>query len=143
MKINITISLDEDLIYKLKLESNYSNVVNECVRSFYDDKSTENLQILSKKLAEIEQKARVIKRSKIEINKKIKKVKEKESRILNLVKGINKKALDLLIECRSVAVLKAHYNANRPSDPRAYDLQRHRWIDLKKAYEELKGGNKI
>lgn len=140
MKINITISLDEDIVNRVKQENNYSQMINEQLRTYYDDKNTENLAILNKKLAEIEKKAREIKRNKMEINKKIKKVKEKESRILNLVSGISKNGLALMMECSSSAVLKAHHTANRPSDPRAYDLQKHNWIDIKKAYQEMKGG---
>ena len=142
MKINITLSLDEDVVYWLKEKTNYSKLANDIILEYIEGEQGQNIQKLSANLAKIKQNIKIERRKASEIDKKIKKIKEKESKILKLVTGIDKNALSLMMECSSSAVLKAHYQANRPSDPRAYGLQKHPWLKVKQAYEEMKGGGK-
>ena len=84
MKAIITISLDTELIKKLKAESNYSDVINEQMKGYYDVKQIDNLEILNEKLAEIKQnlkisrkKRRIIEESIAKITKKHKLFKKK------------------------------------------------------------------
>jgi len=78
MKSTLTLSLDTEIILKLKQENNYSDVVNEQMKAFYNADSIEKIPILKQNLAEIKQ---ILKKNRIrqrDINKKIKQIAEKE-----------------------------------------------------------------
>jgi len=55
MKNNITISLDDEIVRKLKAESNYSDVVNEQLKGYYAVKTCENEEILRTNLTKTKQ----------------------------------------------------------------------------------------
>ena len=54
-KQNLTISLDQELVEKLKEETNYSDVINEQMKGFYAVKSCENVEVLKLNLAKTKQ----------------------------------------------------------------------------------------
>lgn len=78
MKATLTLSLDVELINRLKQESNYSELVNEQMTTYYQAANSENKRILKQNLAEIKQKTKELNKKKREIEKKIIKVEEKE-----------------------------------------------------------------
>ncbi len=53
MKINLTISLDEAIVYKLKAQNNYSNVVNDQLLRYFEGFDEMNLARLKEKQAKI------------------------------------------------------------------------------------------
>ena len=55
MKTNITISLDSEIVRRLKAETNYSDLINEQMKGFYSVKTCENEQILKTNLAKTKQ----------------------------------------------------------------------------------------
>lgn len=98
MKAIITISLDTELIKKLKAEKNYSDVINEQMKGYYDVKQVDNLEILNEKLAEIKQnlkfsrkKRRVIEETIAKITKKHKLFKKKLLSRSKMIEEIRKR----------------------------------------------------
>ena len=77
MKAIITISLDTELIKKLKAESNYSDVINEQMKGYYDVKQIDNLEILNTKLAEIKQNLKISRKKRRDIEDNIAKITKK------------------------------------------------------------------
>ena len=55
MKAIITISLDTEIIKKLKAETNYSDVINEQLKGYYAVKTCENVEILKTNLTKTKQ----------------------------------------------------------------------------------------
>jgi len=55
MKNNITISIDSEIVRKLKEESNYSDVINEQMKGYYAVKTCENVKLLKINLAKTKQ----------------------------------------------------------------------------------------
>lgn len=53
MKATLTISLDTDLIEKLRKENNYSDLINKEMKAYYDVETIKNLKDLKKKQVEI------------------------------------------------------------------------------------------
>lgn len=87
MKQRLDISFDQEIVDKLQREKNYSGLVNEVVKNYYDAGSIENLQILNKNLQETKQIIKEKNKKKREIEAKIAKIKEKEAFILEKVKS--------------------------------------------------------
>lgn len=136
MKINITLSLDESVVYWLKGQNNYSNVANEALKDQIDADSDTNLQKLSKILEETKQ---IIKKTRAKervLKQKIEKVKQKESRILKLYNSVPAKVLQDIQSFKNLTVitLRNRYDAIYKKN---YDIK---WMDLKKVFEEVKGG---
>jgi GTP-binding protein EngB required for normal cell division len=86
MKSTITISLDTEIIEKLKGEDNYSEVINEEMKAHYIYGNDISLQVLVKKRSEIKQLLKESRKNLQIINKKIDKVKEKEKETLEKIK---------------------------------------------------------
>ena len=78
MKSIITISLDIEIIKLLKAESNYSDVINEQMKGFYDVKKVENLEILNQKLTEIKQNSKILRKKRRIIEENIAKIDKKQ-----------------------------------------------------------------
>jgi len=78
MKSIITISLDQEIIKFLKEETNYSDVINEELKARYTLKKIENLEILNKKLAEIKQNSKILRKKRRIIEENIAKITQKE-----------------------------------------------------------------
>ncbi|MBR9679357.1 MAG: hypothetical protein GON13_03760 [Nanoarchaeota archaeon] len=93
MKAIITISLDTELIKKLKGESNYSDVINEQMKGYYDVKLIDNLEILNEKLVEIKQNLKFSRKKKRVIEESITKIEKKhklfKKKLLSRSKMIN------------------------------------------------------
>jgi len=87
MKTNLTLSLDSDIAIKLKRESNYSDLVNEQIKLYYDANQINNQQILRENLQKIKQNIRESNKKRREIEAKIAKIKQKEEYILEKVKS--------------------------------------------------------
>lgn len=133
MKINITISMDEDVVHYLKGQTNYSKLANDVLKEYIEGISDNDLPKLKEKLAKINQKQAKNRRRKKEITQKIKKIKEKESKILNLSKKYPDIVFKSIESCKTTMEL---YNLFRSGD----DLKKFRWVDLKKLFIEMKGG---
>ncbi len=78
MKAIITISLDTEIIKKLKAETNYSDVINEQMKGFYDVKKIDNLEILNQKLTEIKQNGKILRKKRRVIEDNIAKIEKKQ-----------------------------------------------------------------
>lgn len=77
MKINLTLSLDEEIVRQLKKNNNYSQLVNEQLEVFFRTSMVEDKKILNQNLAEIKQKTRFFNKKRREIEKQLLKIEEK------------------------------------------------------------------
>lgn len=82
MKAIITISLDSEIIRLLKGEKNYSDIINEEMKAYYDIKKVENLEILNQKLAEIKQNMKISRKKRRDIEETINKITKKKKLFL-------------------------------------------------------------
>ena len=133
MKINLTLSLDEGVVYKLKALNNYSSVANEQLRGYFEGIEEMNLQKLREKQAKIK---RILKQTRQEgrvLDAKIKKITEKESKVLNF----GRKYPDIVFKYINTATDVMKFYAFYRSDEK---LKRYTWLELKKVYLEMKGG---
>ena len=78
MKSILTISLDQEIIKFLKEETNYSEVINEELKARYTLKKVQNLAILNKKLAEIKQNMKILRKKRRVIEDNIEKITQKQ-----------------------------------------------------------------
>jgi len=101
MKHNITISLDHEIVSKLKQENNYSDVINEQMKAFYEEESIENIQILKEKLVKTKQIIKESNKKRRDIEKHMEKLRIKEKRILNL-KFTRKQMIQEIIARRKI-----------------------------------------
>lgn len=77
-KQNLTLSLDQEIVSKLKEENNYSEVVNEQMKAFYSVKSCQNIQILSLELAKTKQILKENRKKRKELEQTIDKINKKQ-----------------------------------------------------------------
>lgn len=131
MKINLTISLDEGIVYKLKQENNYSNVVNEQLRRHYEEKNSQSLENLSKKQAKFDKEYKILKRNRAEVNKKIKILKEKENKILKFAKQYPDYVFKIIKGCDNYLNFYGIYKTDDK-------LRKYPWMELKKLFKEVK-----
>lgn len=135
MKINLTISLDESVVYKLKAQNNYSNVVNDQLLRYFGGFDEMNLAKLKEKQAKIKG---FLKKSRAEakvLKLKIQKIEEKESKILSL----GRKYPDIVFKYIDSSTDVMKFYAFFRSDPK---LKRYTWMELKKLYLQMKGGGR-
>jgi len=133
MKINLTISLDEAIVYKLKAQNNYSNVVNDQLLRYFGGFDEMNLARLKEKQAKIKG---FLKKSRAEakvLDQKIKKIEQKESQVL----ALGRKYPDIVFKYIDSATDVMKFYSLWRSDK---DLKRYTWIELKKLYNQMKGG---
>ena len=78
MKINLTLSLEEEIVRLLKQEPNYSKLVNEQLEVFFRTSSVENKKILKQNLAELKRSVKEKNKKRREIEKQLIKIAEKE-----------------------------------------------------------------
>jgi D-hexose-6-phosphate mutarotase len=86
MKTTITISLDQELVYKLKEENNYSDLINMHMNAYYNVKDVQNIQILKQNL----EKSKVI----------VKENRKKQREIIKTIEKLKQKEKDLIDKCR-------------------------------------------
>jgi len=78
MKNNITISLDSEIVRKLKAETNYSDLINEQMKGYYAVKTCENVGILRLNLAKTKQILKENRKKRREIEAVLLKITKKE-----------------------------------------------------------------
>ena len=78
MKTIITISLDTEIVKLLKAENNYSDLINQEMKGYYDVKKIENLEFLNKKLAEIKQNLKISRKKRRDVEETINKITSKQ-----------------------------------------------------------------
>lgn len=88
MKSTIHLSLDQELIDQLRKENNYSDLVNNVVKEYYNGINCENIAILMQNEAKYKKEARVIAKKRRLIAKKIEKIKQKEKKVIKIVKKL-------------------------------------------------------
>ena len=95
MKSNITISLDNEIVKKLKAEINYSDLINEQMKGYYDVKLIENKELLNQKLAEIKQILKISRKKKRDIDDMLNKIDKKDRKIKKFLrkKGLTRSKL--------------------------------------------------
>ena len=86
MKTNITISIDQELARKLQEESNYSDVINEQMKGYYNVKTCENIETLNTKLAETKQILKENRKKKREIEGQLIKIDQKNKKFKKIMK---------------------------------------------------------
>lgn len=88
MKTNITLSLDRDIVDDLQREDNYSNLVNEQMKAFFNIKSLDSIAFLKSELKKIKQILKENKKKKREIEAQMEKIRKKEKKTLENSKKI-------------------------------------------------------
>jgi len=78
MKINLTLSLEEEIVRLLKQEPNYSKLVNGQLEVFFRTSTVQNKKILKQNLAELKQKQKENNKKRREIEKQLIKIAESE-----------------------------------------------------------------
>ena len=86
MKTNITISLDLEIVRKLKAEKNHSDLINEQMKGYYDVKLIENKELLNQKLSEIKQILKISRKKKRDIDDLLDKIEKKDRKIKKFLK---------------------------------------------------------
>lgn len=87
MKATLTLSLDIEIINKLKQEKNYSELVNDQIIAFYKSIETPDKAKLMQNLKETKQILKENRKKQREIEKKLEKVKQNEQKVLEACKG--------------------------------------------------------
>ena len=86
MKINKYISIDEDIFYKLKKETNASDIINKQLRAYYNVKDCENIEILKQNLYKIKQINKENRKKEKEIASKLLKLDQKNKDFFEKIK---------------------------------------------------------
>ena len=84
MKTNITISIDQKIVEFLKAETNYSDLVNQQLKAYYDVKGVENIEILKRELTKTKQILKENRRKRREIEAQLGKIASKEKKFKSL-----------------------------------------------------------
>ena len=95
MKTNITISLDPEIVRKLKAEPNYSDLINEQMKGYYDVKMISSKEVLNQKLVEIKQILKENRKKKRDIDDILNKIDRKDRKIKKFLrkKGLTRSKL--------------------------------------------------
>jgi hypothetical protein len=139
MKINITLSMDEDVVHYLKGQENYSKLANDIIKEYIEGISDNDLPKLKQKLEEIKQKQAKNRRKKKEITQKIKKIKEKESKILKIYQTVPQKIIRDIQSFPNINIvtLRSRFDSIYKKESNV------KWMDIKKVFEEVKGGGTL
>ena len=78
MKTNITITIDEEIARKLRAETNFSDLINEQMKGYYDVKKIENIEFLNQKLVEIKQILKKNRKKRRDVEETIEKINQKQ-----------------------------------------------------------------
>ena len=113
MKNNITISLDSEVVKKLKAEKNYSDLINEQMKGYYDVKLIENKELLIQKQQEIKQILKISRKKKRDIDDLLNKIDKKDRKIKKFLKkkGLTRSKLILQIKERRANENKHSYRS--------------------------------
>ena len=136
MKINITISLDREIVEKLKEENNYSELINRELKAFYDGVEAYSFKKLKQKQAEIKRFLKEKRKNLKEINQKIQKVETKEAQILKITKKYPQYVFKIIEGCSTQAKFWIIFRGDDV-------LKKYSWIEMKKLFKSLKGGGEI
>ena len=132
MKINLTISLDKEIVEWLKEMDGYSGFVNKQMKAVYDVVNCENLEILSRNLLKTKQILKEGRKERRDLMKKIKKIKEKQAKVIKICRGMDADDFKLLKKCKSLFSLASIHRGGA--------LKKYNWIEIKKIYNSLEGG---
>ncbi len=134
MKITKPFCIDDKLIPQLK-NINASELVNLLLTEHLEGINSENLSKLKQKLSEkLQKKAILLKEIRL-IKKKVAEISAKEARILK----ISKTYPDYIFKCIDGSNSVLNFYSMYRRDP---SLKRFSWIELKKVFNEVKGGMK-
>lgn len=133
MKINITITLDKEIVEKLKEENNYSDLINREMKAYYDGVEAYSLKKLKQKQAEIKRLFKQKRKEEKEIKQKIEKIETKESKILKFVKKYPDKIIKLISGIEKERNLFQIYQNDS-------ELRKLGWKTTKEIFKNLKGG---
>ena len=86
MKSTITINLDIEIVKLLKAEKNYSDLINEQIKGYYDVKLIESTEFLNQKLAEIKQNLKENRKKKRDVEEMLNKIDKKDRKIKTFLK---------------------------------------------------------
>jgi len=133
MKINITITLDKEIVEKLKEENNYSDLINREMKAYYDGVEAYSLKKLKQKQVEIKRFLKQKRKEVKQINQKIEKIEGKELEILKLVKKYPEYVIKLVGGIKKERNLFQIYQTDK-------ELKKIGWKETKNIFKKLKGG---
>lgn len=93
MKVNKYISIDEEIFKRLSKEINASDLINQQLIAYYNQKSCENVEILKQKYAEIKQINKENHKKEKELRLKIDKLTQKNKEFFDNFKSLYPKEL--------------------------------------------------
>jgi len=133
MKINITITLDKEIVERLKEENNYSDLINREMKAYYDGVEAYSLKKLKQKQVEIKRFLKQKRKEVKQINQKIEKIEGKELEILKLVKKYPEYVIKLVGGIKKERNLFQIYQTDK-------ELKKIGWKETKNIFKKLKGG---
>lgn len=133
MKVTKPFCIDDDLVSELS-KVNASELVNSLLREHIDDKNSMSLSKLNTKLSENLQKKSILLREIRDLRRKIAQIKEKEAKILKFSKQYPDYVFKIINGCES---LPKFFSIYRGDDK----LKQYPWMDMKKLFNEVKGGD--
>jgi ribosomal protein S27AE len=86
MKANITLSLDNEIINELRTIKDYSILVNEQLKAYFNARTSENKEILKQNLAIIKQNQRENNKKRREIEKRIEQIDLKYKKLKEMIR---------------------------------------------------------
>jgi len=133
MKITKPFCIDEELIPKLK-NINASDLVTELLKEHFDGENVQNLGKLRENLKKKLQKKAILLKEVRLLKKKIAEITAKEARILKISRKYPDYVFKCIDGCRDVMAFYSMFRTDTT-------LKRFKWIELKKTFNEVKGGN--
>jgi len=132
MKVTKPFCVDSDLLDELS-KINASDLVNSLLRDHFDGKNSMNLGKLKQKLSKNLQKKKVLLKETRELRRKIAKIEEKEAKILKISKQYPPYVFKIIDGCKNLPALFATFRHDKT-------LKEFGWMELKKLFNNLKGG---
>ena len=134
MKVTKPFCIDDEIIPQLK-KLNASELVNSLLKDHFDVENVQNLSKLREKLKEKLQKKAILLKDIRFIKRKVAEISAKEARILKISKNYPDYVFKCIDGCDNVMKFYSIFRGDTT-------LKRFSWIELKKTFNEVKGGSK-
>ena len=134
MKVTKPFCIDDEIIPQLK-KLNASELVNSLLKDHFDVENVQNLSKLREKLKEKLQKKAILLKDIRFIKRKVAEISAKEARILKISKQYPDYVFKVIDGCDNIMKFYSIFRNDTA-------LKRFSWIELKKTFNEVKGGQK-
>lgn len=134
MKITKPFCIDDDLISGLN-KVNASRLVNSLLREHFDTENSQNLTKLKQRLREKAQKKSILLAEIRLLKRNINEITQKEAKILAFSKKYPDYIFKIINGCDDVMKFYSIYRND-------VKLKRFGWMELKRVFNHVKGGNK-